>query len=148
VSGGAGGIAVCGPPATNGVDGPASTGVVDPVPGTRRALHAPGVVREGDSLSLLVDGVPGERVVLFLGPPRSQGYAPQYFGVPHLGSVLRRLPLGTIPASGTLAASLPVPELGAGVESAPTTFQALAIDPAGVSRLTGARSLAMVDRDL
>lgn len=126
LQGGSGGIGGSGgqccpqtiwPPAANGAAGPASIGAPVDLGIDVARLSAPSTAREGTLLALAISGTPGDQAVLLTS------YTPRWQlelglgGVFLCGLPVRRLPLGTIGPAGTLAASLPLPGLAAGVEA-------------------------------
>lgn len=120
-------------PATDGAHGLGQAG--DPgdfeaITGSPRALATVAPVREGDTLDLSFSGVPGDRVTLLVGlDARTQEYLPAWHAtrlVQAPGSKAKSIrPIGVIPASGTLDVSLPVFDLGYGVEARTLHLQAL-----------------------
>jgi hypothetical protein len=109
-------------------------------------VASPAAVREGESLSLSFSGAPGDVAMLMLH------VTPNVFVLNNFGgALLLDLPLllgpltfGAIPASGTLSASVPIPELGPGIDALPVLLQALVNEAAGL-RLGGAAAIVMLD---
>ena len=98
-------------------------GALDALPGDALGLHAPSPVREAETLSVTLSGPPGTEVLLLAGLDSAQlsigaVHGPLLTGVPTL-----ILPLGALPAGGTLELHATVPELGAGVQAVSWTLQ-------------------------
>jgi hypothetical protein len=92
-----------------GVNGPGS---LTTWTGTHRGLHGASPVRDLTNLALQLSGMPGDRVYLATASTPRHLLYPLFSGVELFGAPVRRLFLGTIPASGTLSASLPIPDIG------------------------------------
>jgi hypothetical protein len=110
---GAGGHSGDGIPAPSGADlqvlgGPATT-----FSAAHRSLAADSPVREGQLSSLIIQGLPGDQLVLLAG------LQPAFVLKPALQGAFLQLPLLTIalgtPASGELTLSSTVPDLGPGI---------------------------------
>lgn len=81
-------------------------------------------MRESNTLNLLLQGQPGDIVVLNLGTSAQWLLDLPLGGVRLVGSVSRRVNLGLIPGSGVLNVGLPIGDLGAGVEERTYQLQA------------------------
>jgi hypothetical protein len=117
------------------------------LPGTARKSQLPGVLREQQSLSATFLGLPGDRVWL-LGAPSARFYMDlNYHGVflAKVSPFLTLIPLGTIPASGTLQVQRNIGELGAGIDARITHTQALFFDTAGIPWLADPQPLVVLD---
>jgi hypothetical protein len=104
------------------------SGAVQELPGTPVQLHVPSPVREQQVLTASVSGPPGLPVILLAGPEfgalsLAAVSGPLLTGIPQLV-----LPLGPLPASGTLTLQAAVPELGAGLQFASWTLQVVTIE--------------------
>jgi hypothetical protein len=146
-AGGVAGLAhPCVTPAQDGVPGIPRVGDATFLDGASRTLRAHVVARESESAAIAVTGAPGEEVVLFVATYDDYTYAPQLYGVAHLlPPIERRFSIGTIPASGVLITSLPIGELGPGVEASMQRMQALVLGPSGSARLTNPTALVALD---
>ena len=117
------------------------------LPGRARKSKLNGVVREQQLLGTTFQGLPGDQVWL-LGAPTARFYLSlAYNGVflAKLSPFLTFVPLGTIPASGTLTVQRGVGELGAGINDRLTHTQALFVDAGGVPWLADAQPLVVLD---
>ncbi|MBI5361682.1 MAG: hypothetical protein HZA53_00795 [Planctomycetes bacterium] len=116
-------------------------------PGSGRRLSASRVTREHGSVRIDVLGVPGDRVELVFA--ERGGFAPSdpLRGVRLLARNAPSLVLqaGTIGASGRLSVAWTVGELGPGVESRRLLAQAACIDAGGVTTMTGAETIVLLD---
>ena len=147
-AGGAGGGAApaCSEPGgADGVAGPGSTGPVNTLPGAHKTLVATTLVRESMQLDVTVDGAPGDSVWLSIARDSRWVFTAARKGVTLVGPHARNIFLGTIPASGSLAASFPIGELGPGVQASTLLLQALCIDSSGRSTLTGSDFVVLLD---
>ncbi|MBM3976799.1 MAG: hypothetical protein FJ299_07395 [Planctomycetes bacterium] len=112
---GGSGATGCGAPPIDGVPFE-GTGQILPLPGARRSFTTNAPVREGQSLALSFGGSPGEYALAALGAPDQTAtglLAWNSWKAPLLveaGALL--VPVGTLPAGGTLALALPIGELG------------------------------------
>jgi hypothetical protein len=131
----------------DGVDGqPVATlaGGTQVQPGTAVTLDAPSPLREGETLAVSVSGPAGLPLILLAGAGSgvlSIGAVsgPLLTGVPQL-----ILPVGAVPAGGTLTLQATVPELGPGVQALSWTLQVVTVQ-AG-QRIAGpATSLLLLD---
>ncbi|MFN0243154.1 MAG: hypothetical protein ACKVWV_09715 [Planctomycetota bacterium] len=120
-------------PSQDGAPGQAQVG--DPadfedIAGDARAITARSPVREGDLLSLTFHGTPGDRVTLLVGlDARAQTWTPTWHApllVQAPGSKAKSIrPIGVVPVSGVLEVSLPVADLGFGIDARTLHLQAL-----------------------
>jgi hypothetical protein len=149
--GGAGGAAgasapACGAPGGNaGPAGPTLVGQTTLVAGPARRLRAATHVREQQPLRLEFTGLPGERAFLQLGLDTQWSLEPALGGVRLVGNTSRRAFLGTIPAGGVLQVSVPINDLGPGVESLWNHLQAFLIDGSNTIHLGGAQEVVLLD---
>ncbi|MEM7305381.1 MAG: hypothetical protein AAF682_01860 [Planctomycetota bacterium] len=118
------------------------------IPGTARSFQATAVAREGESITMTWEGVPGELAILNLS-----GSPGGVFFAPFNGSGVLGLPLllvdgiGSIPAGGSLSVDIPVPELGAGVEGLVFYAQGSFADlGTGAIHLGGGSVIALLDQ--
>lgn len=144
---GGAGDANCGQPnGMNGQPGSAVSGVVPLViPDTRRELVADTLTREQQTLDLVVEGAPGEVATLLMSSTCQLNLVPQFQGAVLVGPSFRRIPLGIVPGSGVLNASLPVADLAPGVQGSRRFLQAFCRDANGQVRLTGCASVVFLD---
>ncbi|MEM7202717.1 MAG: hypothetical protein AAF628_20790 [Planctomycetota bacterium] len=129
--GGPGGTAPpsCAPGAT-GTPTQVVAGTVEDLGGPSHALTAGGPTREGETLTLSVDGPPGDAVSLWFAARSSPALLPLLRGPFLLDPVgLGGFVLGTIPASGTLSVAFPAPALPAGVAVGQGFAQVIALSP-------------------
>ncbi len=135
-TGGAGGS--CGPDGLPGAAGvPQSlTGTVDVFGGSARQLVMPTPVRESTSIPITLRGEPGETAYLGMWGGARYLYSTTLSGV-LLGKapLIRRVNLGTIPASGVLDKHVALPDLGAGVQGKTYFFQAYFVGAGNVVTL-------------
>ncbi len=141
-------------PTTDGAPGQARVGAnfVDWA-GSARYLLGPGPRREGETLTLTLQGPAGDDAALGFAADADYVLLPPASGAwllerPRPPQVTRYLSVGTVPASGLLAWSRAVPELGVGVATRLVHVQALCIDAAGNRFLSGARVLIQLDQAL
>lgn len=150
LQGGAGATA-CGGPAVDGVpfSGP---GTVTALAGSPRGLGVNSPVREGGNASLQFAGASGEFALLAIGQPSvgsgagtwSNLLAPVLVGAP-----LTVFAVGAVPPSGTLATSIPIQELGAGVEGFALHAQPAFVSIAAASVQLGAPTqIVLLDQAL
>ena len=137
--GGLGGNAFC----LHGDDGPPFEGDPLDLAEPARLLSSPGPVREGQILQLVFHGPPGEVVTLLAGPTDPQLLL-TLFGARLVSAQHRAIPMGTIPASGALVKSLPMPTLPASIEHVVLSLQGLHATGAG-NRLGGGTLLVLLD---
>lgn len=115
-TGGTGGS--CGPDGLPGAAGVPQeiTGTVDVFGGNARKLEMPTPVRESTSIPITLTGEPGETAYLGMWGGARYLYSPPYSGVLlEKSPLIRRVRLGTIPASGVLDKHVALPDLGPGV---------------------------------
>jgi hypothetical protein len=96
-----------------------TAGVTDLASGPVRTLAVDSPARAGTSVTVTVQGRPGESVSLHIGDDAQEMLLPQAHGVLMVESAgpPRRVHLGTIPPSGTLSRQLPIGALPPGQES-------------------------------
>ena len=112
-------------------------GSASTLPGSARALAVDSPVREGQPVSAVATGLPGELVFLGLASTQSLPLlVPPWNGALHLGPGISVHFMGIVPPSGTLALGATAPALAPGVESAIGYLQ-----PGFVSPTTGAITL-------
>lgn len=103
-------------------------------------------IREGEAFTLSLTGAPGD--VASLVASLAPGKVPQKSlgGVLTLGLplLLGPLPLGAIPASGTLEIPVVLPELGPGLEAVPLFLQGLVAE-SELTRLASPLTLVLLD---
>lgn len=125
--------------------GPNAT--LTPVVGRARELHGPSLTREQHSLEMQFFGEPADRVELVLADGLRFQHRPDQHGV----SLVRRrgasvvVSVGMIAGDGTLNWSLPIGELGPGVESSTIHAQAYFTDAAGSVFLSSPAELVLLD---
>jgi hypothetical protein len=147
-TGGAGGTDACGPGGMPGVDGSPQrlTGTVDVFTGNARKLEMPTPVRESTPIPITLRGEPGETAYLGMWGGARYLYSPSWSGV-LLGAapLIRRVRLGTIPASGVLDKHVALPDLGPGVEGTTYFFQAYFVSPSNVVTLASPAFVVALD---
>jgi hypothetical protein len=143
---GGGGWSSCGPFSPPGLAIDNHGGIVTTLPGSARVLASTRLASDAAPLALTITGEPGDRVWLF------SSYTPAHLILPGLGiwSVPRpaftpMAPLGTLPASGTLTANVPVHALPAGAPQGVLYAQALVIDSVGKGFLSSPLHVGVVD---
>ncbi|MFN0242196.1 MAG: hypothetical protein ACKVWV_04825 [Planctomycetota bacterium] len=112
--------------------------------GMSRTLVGPNVVREAQPIELQFFGEPGDTVHLFIGSAAGFQFSPALRGVKLVRNA-KRLRIGQIGASGVLAHTLSVSELGAGVLSKTLVFQSLHGSTNGRATLGTALAVVVVD---
>jgi hypothetical protein len=129
LEGGPGGIpwGVC----SSGATGPSSViaagATLNTLPGHSSVYTVEAVVREGDPMTLSIKGSPGEFVWLVVG----FGDLPMMLPMPGFQGVFMAglpwlpIPLGTVPAGGTLNLPSSTPELPAGLDFVGLTTQVI-----------------------
>jgi len=149
-SGGAGGSDACGPHAFDGSPG----SPIDLLPGSvftqlagtarRAAMRVP--VREATVVPVVLTGVPGELAYLTEWNDAGFLYIPLYGGVRlERAPLLRRIPMGIVPPSGTLASTLTIPSLPPGIQARTYFLQAYFVDPTNAVRLGSAFGQVVLD---
>lgn len=117
------------------------------VDGRPRELHAATVTREQHTLEFQFVGEPGDQVELVVADGTRFAHRPDLHGV----SLVRRrrvsttFQVGMISGDGTLSWSLPVGDLGAGVESSVLHAQAYFTDASGSAYLSSPAVLVLLD---
>jgi hypothetical protein len=145
---GVGGGAGNGPESYGGEDGNAlstdagSTATYLPGPSRHFVLATP--VRGNTPANLILTGVPGEQVQLLMSRKAGHHFDLTEKGVVLLGSRIRTLSIGVVPASGTLSTQIPVPSLDPGFESTVLHMQARFIDAQGNAVLSGPNSMVVL----
>ena len=120
--------------------------------GIARGFDATSPVREGESVVLTYRGNPGDAVAVW--GSLSAGYfpLPEYAGVFQLGLPLLQpfgIPIGFADATGALQLSVPVTELGAGIEGFSAHLQATAVESGGSTlALTPTTTVVFLDASL
>jgi len=119
------------------------------LPGSARRMTSPNVVRENTTAAFRFFGTPGESAHLFIASRTQRRLLLGWNGVllvspnaPHLMTTS----LGTIPPSGALNVSIPISELGPGVQSRVLHFQPVFIAPSGTRQLGTPASLVILDQ--
>ncbi len=146
--GGVGGLSQGGAP--NGTAGLtiASGSTAFPVlPGSGRTLQASAVLRENNALALTLSGQPGDSagVLVSMTPRYSLDLAANGVRLTAAPSNGRFIPLGTVPGGGTLSASLPIGDLGPGVQSRRFFVQSIHQDASGAFVLGTPQSVVVLD---
>jgi hypothetical protein len=143
---GGGGWSSCGPFSPPGVAVDNHGGIVTTLPGSARVLEGPRLASDEAPLVVTITGEPGDRVWLF------SSYTPSQQFLPGLGiwtvtrpTFVPMAPLGTVPASGTLRASVPVHALPFGAPQGVLYAQALVYDVAGKAFLSSPLHVGVVD---
>lgn len=152
VTGGVGGTGGAGAPGcgfTAAADGTDGAPIVNATPlvfaDVARQLSAQALTRELTTLDLVVSGEPGESATLLISSTCQRNVVPGIQGPVLVGPSLRRIPLGIVPGSGVLNASLPLGDLAPGVQGSRRFLQAFCRDANGQVRLTGCTSVVFLD---
>jgi len=114
--------------------------------GTKRTMTVPNPVRELTPLSFSFHGAPGENVYLLVGLEPGLQWDPAHEANFLLASPFRRLPVGTTNGSGDLGVSLPLSDLGAGVQFDMFYLQPVFVGPGGAQQLGTPITLAALDQ--
>jgi hypothetical protein len=145
---GLGGGAGNGPESYAGADGVAyltdAGSTLTNLPGPSKHFVSPTPVRENTLTTLTFTGAPGEQVQLLISRTAGRYFDPTEEGVLLLGSPIRVVSLGVVPASGTLSAQIPVFTLAPGFESTVLHMQARFTDPQGNMVLSGSSSMVIL----
>jgi hypothetical protein len=147
-AGGAGGVANPNCSTSAGPQGPTGAtigGTTTALSGTRRVMTCVTHVRESSTLLLSLQGEPGDAVILNLGTNGRWMLDVPLGGVRLVSLTSRRVNLGVIPGSGLLDVTLPIGDLGAGVQSATYQLQAYFRDLAGGTHAGSAATLVVLD---
>jgi hypothetical protein len=144
--GGAGGAAAgscAGGPSGLGImlDGP-PTNNVQVLAGSARELDVTSPVREGQSLAWTLSGEPGDLAFLAYSGAANYLYQAGLFGVLHLGAPFFVQYAGVVPAGGQVTGSVPLNDLGPGVDGALLFLQSGYFD--GTSARLGAPAAALL----
>lgn len=143
--GGPGGRGNCAT-APDGPAGNASEGATPAIVGAlQRTLSAIAPAREGSTLDVHFEGAPGDRVYLALGNDPSFEIDRALHGVVLIQTPVLRRYVGTIGASGTLDAHLPVGELGVGVQARLRHAQAFFVDTSRTGWVSGPAVALLLD---
>ncbi len=145
-----GGLGGGGPPCSNCPTPPSGQGLVGAAtqfPGSPRVLSATRIAREGGSVTLTFQGLPGDVVQLLSARSPSRILLPSSSGAlllkrEHIRPVQN---LGTIPSSGTLTATFTVGELGSGISSRLLHVQSLHTSTTGSTILGSAQVILLLD---
>lgn len=122
------------------------SGTVNVLPGQRSALNFPSPLRESTTAQISVEGTPGELAYLYLSRSTAFQYMPSWKGVWLTASpYVRRLQLGVIPPSGTLATDYAIPDLGPGNASAGGFVQTLRVNAVGNVTLGNVCAVTILD---
>jgi hypothetical protein len=145
---GLGGAPGNGPESYGGADGNAY--FTDPgsmltnLPGPSKHFVSPTPVRENTLATLTFIGMPGERVQLLICRTSGHHFDAMESGVLLLGSPIRVVSMGVVPASSTLLVQFPVLALDPGVESTVLYMQARFMDQQGNTVLSGPSSMVIL----
>ncbi|MCK6445281.1 MAG: hypothetical protein L6Q99_02720 [Planctomycetes bacterium] len=144
---GFGGSGYWGPSGSNGAPGQTvaiNNGTNVPLTGPARSFTGSVVRREGQFATLTFRGAPGDDVHLRIEyPPTWIGAGGHDLAHPALRDALH---LGQIPASGVLTTTLPMPELGVGVESRVWILRSRFVDTQGVETPGNPFALLVLDQ--
>ena len=138
----------CGLP--NGPDGQVfnltPTSVVEPIAGDRRSFRMDGFVTEGQDVTTIVDGLPGDDVLLYWSLYLRPGlYFPTLGTALHLKGKPNVISMGILPASGSRAVEITTPILPPLVEFATIVAQPLFFAPTGEFYHAGPSHLVILD---
>ena len=114
------------------------------LPGPARSYHADATVREGQPLSLTVDGEPGDFVFVFASKTPLSSTLPIYSGALMMAPSNAPLFLGALPPSGTLQTSVTMPQLPPGVEGSVFYSQAVFFEEVGGTPILGPASMVVL----
>lgn len=137
-AGASGGSSLSGGP--KGVDGQPRKiiGTVVDLAGLAHRLTLSSPVREQESMEFTLSGHPNDQVYTVFGIGDGSQYLAEYAGQFHVSVPwLQFLYVGLVPASGTLAGSVPVPELGPGVQGLVFRVQPFFVHGVGGNTLLG-----------
>jgi hypothetical protein len=101
---------------------------LDLIPGSKRVLSSPSVVRELAPFTLAFHGQPGDEVGVYFATSTAFHYLPALKGVKLVAAnppPLHALWLGAADASGNLSTGFAFPDLGPGVEAKQYYLQAI-----------------------
>ena len=115
------------------------------IAGSARVLAPIAPAREGGSLTLQFSGQPGDRVYAIWNPSAAWTDAPTLHGLLLIAAPYRRRFLGIADGTGQLTASIPVFELGAGVQGTVNQMQLVGIDAANQSWISGSSAAVRLD---
>jgi hypothetical protein len=114
------------------------------LPGTAVRVGSSTPVRENTPTTLSFTGAPGEQAELLISRTSAHHFDAGESGVLLLGSPVRVITVGVVPASGILSVQIPVPGLDPGVEAAVLHMQARFIDPQGNTVLSGPSGMVIL----
>lgn len=128
LAGGFSGMALGSIPVQAPALGPAQFGgTPTPVPGFAKGFGIPKALREGTAASMLLAGQPGDLPLLLVAPAPAFLGSPLWKGILLVdpGALAAPVPLGAIPAGGTLSVPFALPLLPAGLDAVGVHLQAL-----------------------
>jgi len=116
------------------------------LPGSARVVRGSSPVREGETLTITLEGGPGDTVLLLWSLEQGYELLPGLNGVLLLGAPISVVPATfVLPPSGVLPLSATVPELGGGVEGVPLFVSAGFVDAAGTRLLGSGTAVLLLD---
>jgi hypothetical protein len=135
-------------PEGTAITGLLSGGIIEALAGEAPGIQGAGPVREGELLSVTIDGAPGSAVVLAV----SIGPLGQYIAGLS-GALLVQLPAtvlapGLMPPGGTLVLADLVPTMPPGLEGVTVFLQPAAVPAAGSCVVGGGAAVTLLDRTL
>lgn len=125
----------------------AGQGTIVTYPGTSRRLLTSSPAREGNDLTLAINGVAGDQVSLLVGLLPAHVPLPKFSGALYVdpSTMLGPLPIATLGAGPALVL-LTIPELGPGLDVVPLELQLFVIDASGDAKvLSGPGQGVLVD---
>lgn len=132
-----GNVLIGGAPGANGLQGFGSPGVqqwieagsVTSLGAPWRSMSASSPAREGDLSAVAITATPGDQAFLWasLNPSHLPLIGKQGVFLLGLPALLTQLPLGAVPAAGSLSTPLLIPELGPGIEGISVHLQLVVI---------------------
>jgi predicted outer membrane repeat protein len=145
--GGAGGQGSNAPNGTPGLPIRSNGALVDLLAGTRRKLTGPVLAGDTARAVLTLTGLPGDLAYLLTWNAPGYGFLKPLSGVWALPSplLIGFVPLGPVPASGTLNAAFQPPNIGGVSPVRALYLQAYCVEPGGKAILTSPRHLALLD---
>jgi hypothetical protein len=146
--GGPNGTSPCSPQLTWAPNGPTFAGTGGPwveLGTVARKLEVQNLTRESTSLAITFRGVPGERVFLTSALHPAHESSPALQGVFLSQGPFRRLSPGVLDAQGVLQISLPIGDLGPGIDEDVRHLQCVMLDAAGQPRLGSSSVLTRLD---
>ncbi|MEM7310828.1 MAG: hypothetical protein AAF682_29425 [Planctomycetota bacterium] len=121
------------------------SGAFQELAGDARSLVASAPVREGEALALTFGGTPGELAFLAFSNALAPSFLPPVAGDFVLAKPFGIVFSGELDASGTLADSVPVGELGPGVLALPVQLQAIHLTGLGGAFVGAPSSTVLLD---